>query len=127
MTSHPVKQVPAIGSLISGVADVEFIKDTLYALLGGAGCSHGVTGLPNGIVRVNADGSWKLIANLSAFQKSHPVANPNKEDFKPDGTWYSMTKMNGDLYAVEPNHGEIVKVTTSGEISRVVDVSASEG
>src|SRR3954453_24211097 len=41
---------PAIGSLISGVADIEFIKDTLYALLAGAGCSHGVTGLPNGIV-----------------------------------------------------------------------------
>src|SRR6476661_3878324 len=86
---------PAIGSLISGVADIEFIKDTLYALLAGAGCSHGVTGLPNGIVRVNADGSWKLIANLSAYQKSHPVANPNEADFEPDGTWYSMTKKDG--------------------------------
>jgi hypothetical protein len=118
---------PALGSLISGVADIEFIRDTLYALLAGAGCSHGVTGLPNGIVRVNSDGSWKLIANLSAFQKSHPVANPSKADFEPDGTWYSMTKMNQNLYAVEPNHGEIVKVTTSGEISRVIDVSASEG
>jgi hypothetical protein len=117
----------AVGSLISGVADVEFIKDTLYALLGGAGCSHGVTGLPNGILRVMADGSWKLIANLSAYLKSHPVANPNPGDFEPDGTWYSMTKKDGDLYAVEPNHGEIVKVTTSGEITRVVDVSATEG
>jgi hypothetical protein len=118
---------PAIGSEISGVADIEFIRDTLYALLAGAGCSHGVTGLPNGIVRVNADGSWKLIANLSAYQKSHPVANPNIADFEPDGTWYSMTKMNQNLYAVEPNHGELVKVTTSGEISRVIDVSASQG
>jgi len=118
---------PAIGSLISGVADVEFIRDTLYALLAGAGCSHGVTGLPNGIVRVTSDGSWKLIANLSAYQKSHPVANPNHADFEPDGTWYSMTRKDGDLYAVEPNHGEIVKVTTSGEISRVIDVSATEG
>jgi len=118
---------PAIGSLISGVADVEFIRDTLYALLAGAGCSHGVTGLPNGIVRVNADGSWKLIANLSAFQKSHPVANPNPGDFEPDGTWYSMTKKDNVLYAVEPNHGELVKVTTSGAISRVIDVSASQG
>jgi glucose/arabinose dehydrogenase len=117
----------ALGSLISGVADIEFIGNTLYALLAGAGCSHGVTGLPNGIVRVNADGSWKLVANLSAFQKSHPVANTNPGDFEPDGTWYSMTKMNGDLYAVEPNHGELVKVTTSGEISRVIDVSASQG
>jgi len=117
---------PAVGSLISGVSDVEFIDHTLYALLSGAGCSHGVTGLPNGIVRVEADGSWKLIANLSAYQKSHPVANP-PVDFEPDGTWYSMTRKGGDLYAVDPNHGEIVKVTTNGEISRVIDVSATEG
>jgi hypothetical protein len=38
-----------------------------------------------------------------------------------------MTKKDGDLYAVEPNHGELVKVTTSGKISRVIDVSASQG
>ena len=27
----------------------------------------------NGVVRVNPDGSWKEIANLSLFQKLHPV------------------------------------------------------
>jgi hypothetical protein len=124
----PSSQTSAtIGSLISGVADVEFLDGTLYALLAGAGCSHGVGGIPNGIVKVNSDGTWNLIANLSAFQKSHPVANPNEADFEPDGTWYSMTKKDGALYAVEPNHGELVKVTTSGEISRVIDVSASQG
>jgi hypothetical protein len=31
------------------------------------------------------------------------------------------------MYAVEPNHGELVKVTTDGEVSRVVDFSASLG
>lgn len=31
------------------------------------------------------------------------------------------------MYAVEPNHGEIVKVTTDGHISRVIDVSATQG
>ena len=34
------------GSLISGVADVAFIGNKLYALLGGAGCSHGVSRRP---------------------------------------------------------------------------------
>ena len=42
---------------MSGVADVAFIGDTLYALLAGAGCSHGVLSIPNGIIRVNADGT----------------------------------------------------------------------
>ena len=118
---------PGFGSLISGVADVEFVGNTLYALLGGAGCSHGVASIPNGIVRVNSNGTWTMIADLSTWQKTHPVAHPEEDDFEPDGTWYSMINVRGDLYAVEPNHGEMVKVTTSGNISRVVDISATQG
>jgi hypothetical protein len=118
---------PALGSLISGVADVEFIHGTLYALIAGAGCSHGLFGTNNGIDRVNPNGSVTQIANLSDFIKANPVANPEEDDFEPDGTWYSMVAVNGVLYAVEPNHGEVDRVTTGGQISRVVDVSASQG
>jgi hypothetical protein len=118
---------PALGSLVSGVADVAFIGDTLYALLAGAGCSHGVTDVPNGVVRVNPDGTWSLIADLSAFQHSHPTQVVEPDDFEPDGTWYSMVAVRGALYAVEPNHGEIDKITTDGGISRVIDVSATQG
>jgi hypothetical protein len=117
----------ALGYLVSGVADVAFIGDTLYAVLAGAGCSHGVPSIPNGIVRVNPDHSWTLVADLSAYQRSHPVAHPEEDDFEPDGTWFSMLSLRGNLYAVEPNHGEIVKVTPAGAISRVVDVSATQG
>src|SRR6476660_3435095 len=115
------------GSLISGVADVAFIGNNLYAVLAGAGCSHGVPSVPNGVIRVNANSSWSLIANLSFFQKNHPVANPEPDDFEPDGTWYSMVAVGGDLYAVEPNHGELDKITPGVGISRVVDISASQG
>jgi hypothetical protein len=115
------------GSLISGVADVAFIGTNLYAVLGGAGCSHGVPAVPNGVIRVHANSSWNLIANLSRFLMNHPVANPNPGDFEPDGTWYSMIAVGGDLYAVEPNHGELDKITPGAGISRVVDISASQG
>ena len=115
------------GGLTSGVADVAFIDGTLYALLAGAGCSHGLNGTFNGIAKVNADGSWGMIANLSAFQQANPVKNPFLGDFEPDGTWWSMVAVRGDLYAVEPNHGEMDKITTDGHISRVVDISASQG
>ena len=64
------------GSLVSGVADVAFAGDTLYALFAGAGCSHGVTNFPNGIARIHHDGTWEVIADLGAFQKVHPVAHP---------------------------------------------------
>jgi hypothetical protein len=124
----PSSQTSVIsGSLVSGVADVAFIGNTLYALLAGAGCSHGVLNVPNAIIRVNADGTWNSIADLSAFQKANPVENPEPDDFEPDGTWYSMVEVRGDLYAVEPNHGELDKITPEGRISRVVDISASQG
>ena len=79
---------------------------------------------------MNRDRSWTRIANLSAFQQAHPVANPTDAingDFEPDGTWYSMIAVRGDLYAVEPNHGELDKITTRGVITRVIDISASQG
>jgi len=118
---------PSLGSLVSGVADVAFIGDTLYAVLAGAGCSHGVPDVPNGIIRVNTDGTWNLIADLSAFQQANPVQNPEPDDFEPDGTWYSMVAVRGALYAVEPNHGELDKITPDGQVSRIVDISASQG
>lgn len=117
----------AMGNLVSGVADIAFIENTLYAVLGGAGCSHGVSKIPNGIIRVNPNGSTTLIADLSAFQNANPVRNPEPDDFEPDGTWYSLIAVRGDLYALEPNHGELDKITTSGEITRVTDISATEG
>ena len=125
----PSSQTSAtIGSLVSGVADVEFVGHTLYAVLGGAGCSHGVPGVPNGVVRVRGNGSWSVVADLSEFQMTHPVAHPEKDDFEPDGTWYSMVRVGDDLYAVEPNHGELVKIDPhGGKVRRIADISASQG
>lgn len=118
---------PTGGSFVSGVADIAFVDNTLYAVMGGAGCSHGVPSMPNGVLKINHDRSYQMIANLSEYQMTHQVANPEPDDFEPDGTWYSMINVNGSLYAVEPNHGELDKITTDGHISRVSDISASQG
>jgi len=115
------------GSLVSGVADVAFIDGKLYALLAGAGCSHGLAGTNNGVIRVDSENSWTLIANLSAYQKSHPVANPEPDDFEPDGTWWGMVAEDGLLFAVEPNHGELVSITRSGSVHRILDISSIQG
>jgi hypothetical protein len=117
----------ASGSLVSGVSSVAFIGRQLYALLSGAGCSHGVPSIPNGVIKVGRYGTWKLIANLSAFQKANPVAHPDPADFTPDGTWYSMISIGRALYPMDSNHGELDRVTQHGAISRVIDISASQG
>jgi hypothetical protein len=111
------------GALVSGVADVAFIGDTLYALVAGGGCSHGVVDFPNGIYQVNTNGSKTLIADLSAFVKAHQITNPDLGDFEPDGTWYSMVFTRGAFYATEPNHQEVDRISLAGKISRVVDMS----
>ena len=118
---------PGQGSLVSGVGDIAFIGNKLYGVLAGAGCSHGVPTIPNGIVKVLPNAKWDLVADLSTFQKNNPVANPFLGDFEPDGTWYSMISSGGDLYAMEPNHGEIDKIDQWGHISRVIDISATQG
>jgi hypothetical protein len=117
----------AIGSLVSGVSSVAFIGHELYGLLAGAGCSHGVPDVPNGVIKVGPGGTWSLLADLSAFQAANPVAEPDEEDFEPDGTWYSMTSVGRALYPMDSNHGELDRVTTGGAISRVVDISAQLG
>lgn len=116
----------ATGGFVSGVADVAFLHRTLYALIAGAGCSHGLAGTYNSIDRVSG-GIATPIVNLSQFQMNNPVAHPNPGDFEPDGTWFSMVPVGNALYAVEPNHGEVDVVRPDGSITRLVDVSASQG
>jgi glucose/arabinose dehydrogenase len=117
----------ALGGQVSGIADVAFVDGTLYALLAGGGCSHGHPNDPNGILRVNADGTTTLVADLSAFVKAHPTKVVNPGDFEPDEGPYDMVVKDGALYVVHPNHGAVERVTPDGAITRVVDVSATEG
>lgn len=112
---------------VSGVGDVGFIGTDLYALLTGAGCSHGVTSLPNSLLKIKKGGGRTMIADLSFYLQGHPVKNPEEDDFEPDGDWYSMINVNDNFYAIEANHGELVKITTGGAVTRVADISATQG
>jgi hypothetical protein len=120
----PSSQTSPPMSFASGVADVAFQPGgKLFALIAGAGCSHGLKGTSNEIVRVHENGSVTAVANLSAFLAAHPIANPDKADFEPDGTWYSFVTAGRGFYAVEPNHQELDKISASGHVSRVIDFS----
>lgn len=110
-----------------GAADVAFIGDKLYVLLAGGGCSHGNPEKPNGVIQVDVEhGTWTYVANLSTFQAANPTANPEPSvgDREPDGTWYGMVAVGGNLYATEPNQQEIDRISpATGKVNRVVDVS----
>jgi hypothetical protein len=113
-----------------GVADVVFLDGDLYALVGGGGCSHGNPNAKDssGIAKVDLkSGSWHLIADIGAWLKTHPAKFESMDDFEPDGTLYSVIALDGRLLTVEPNHGQVISVTKSGEIRQLIDISASEG
>ena len=109
-----------------GAADVEFIGTQLYALLN-AGCSHGNPDYPTSVIKVNDNGTWSVVADISNYLENNPVAAPEEDDFEPDGSPYSLINVRGTLYAIEPNHGELLKITTNGTITRVLDFSAHYG
>ena len=112
---------------ILGVTDVAFIGRKLYALVAGGGCSHGSPDVPASVVRVERNGSWSVVGNLSAFQAANPVAVP-PGDFEPDGSWYSMIESGGRLVAVDANHGEMVRVDPwTGKVRRIVDFTPTLG
>lgn len=114
------------GGNVTGVADLAFVGQKLYALVNG-GCSHGHTDVPSSVIRVE-DGSWTVVADLSAWILAHPAANPEPDDFEPDGDWYSMVAAGGVLYAAEANQGNIVSIKPNpGRVERVADVSATQG
>jgi hypothetical protein len=119
---------PDLGSLVAGVSDLGFVGDTLYALISGGGCSHGHADSPNGIIKVNADGTTTLVADLSAWVHANPVATPNPADFEPDEGAYGLAVVDGMLYVAESNHGAIDRVDpASGDVSRIIDMTVSEG
>ncbi|AVR45310.1 ScyD/ScyE family protein [Christiangramia fulva] len=125
LVSQLPSDVNALGFTM-GVADIEFVENQLYALLD-AGCSHGNPDYPTSVIKVNNDGSWSVVANISDYLANNPVAAPEEDDFEPDGTLYDLINVRGNLYSVEPNRGDLIKITTDGTITRVLDFSAQYG
>jgi len=55
------------------------------------------------------------------------LEGPRGLRFGPDGYLYVAEAGTGGTLTVEPNHGQVISVTKSGEIKQVIDISASEG
>jgi hypothetical protein len=115
-----------IGGDRFGFADVALIGRKLFALRQGGGCSHGHPEAPNGILSVNRNGTTTLLADLSAYLRNTVDSkDPAAGDFEPDGVWNSLVWAFGAFYAVEPNHGVLVRVDRRGRIERVADLIAA--
>lgn len=123
VTGLPSSGVPELG-WVFGVSDVAILQGVLYALVDGGGEAGFHPGTPNGVYRIEMDGTWSLIADLSAWFRTNPVAEPVGE-ITPDGEPFSMVAGDGMLWIVETNQEQILTVAPDGTITRVADLSPS--
>jgi len=109
-----------------GPTDVAFIGDQLYYLQTHGGDDWGFPGEPTGIYSVNPDGTVTLLADIGAFNVANPVADVSggsQVDIEPGGNPYSMIVRNGAFYVSDGNQNQVMKVTDTGTITRVAELS----
>lgn len=107
-----------------GPADVAFIGSTLYYLQTHGGEAWGFSDFETGIYRVEDNGDVTLIADIGAFNAANPtaaIADGSQQDIEPGGNPYSMQVRNGAFYVVDGNHNRLMRVTTGGSITEVVE------
>lgn len=111
---------------VLGAESVAILGGQMYASSDGGGASHGNADHPSGIYQVNADGTTKLIADLSAYLRANPVKTA-PGDYDPDADGYRMIadEKNGVLWVLEPNSQGVLTVKPDGTITRVADLSAA--
>ena len=110
---------------VLGAEDVAILGDQLYASVDGGGPVHGNADQPSGVYRILADGTYELVADLSAWVRANPVAElPGDSD--PDGAGYSIVadEEAGLLWVGDPNSGQILSVTPDGTVTRIADLSS---
>lgn len=107
-----------------GPADVAFVAGNLYYLQTHAGEVYGTPDFTTGIYRVDDDGDVTLVADIFAFNAANPVdaiTSGAQPDVEPGGNPYSMDVHNGVFYVVDGNHNRLMRVTTGGTITEIVE------
>jgi hypothetical protein len=114
-----------------GPSDIAWIGSTMYAVIEGGGCSRGLENHPAGIIKIRRDGSYRYVADISAFIRANPVAAEplcgSAGDCEPDGVPHSLLAVGDKLYVVETNRNSILRVDPrTGAIRRLYDLSVPD-
>lgn len=114
-----------------GPSDIAWVGGKMYVTLESGGCSEGLPDHPAGIARVDADGTWEIVADVSAFVRANPVESEPAcgpdGDCEPDGVPHSLLADGRYLYVVETNHNSVLRVDPkNGAVSRVYDLSEQD-
>lgn len=110
---------------VIGVSDVAILDGQLYATVDGGGTVHGNPDQPVGLYRIDTDGTHVVVADLSAWMRANPVAEPPPGDDDPDGeVWHLLpTADESAFWVVESNQGQVLQINPAGEVTRIADLS----
>jgi hypothetical protein len=114
-----------------GPSDIAWLDGAMYVVIEGGGCSRGLADHPAGIVKIRSDGSFRYVADISAFIRANPVANEPlcgpQGDCEPDGVPHSLLADDRRLYVVETNHNSVLRVNPrTGSVRRIYDLSVQD-
>lgn len=106
-----------------GLAAVAILDDDLYLLEDANAMGFRPTSnTPDGVYRVEADGTITLVADTASWIESHPaVFKP--ADYNPRGEVFGMVADAESLWVVESNIGQVLRITPDGKITRIADLS----
>jgi hypothetical protein len=90
-----------------------------------------VAGFTGRISKIKRDGSFRYVADISAFIRANPVANEplcgQQGDCEPDGVPHSLLADDRWLYVVETNHNSVLRVDPrTGTVRRIYDLSVQD-
>ena len=108
---------------VRGPAAVALLDNRVYVLIAGGGASNDNPTTPNGVYALDGDGSAILVADLSAWMDANPVEKV-PGDYSPEGDPFAMVAGDDELWVLEANSGQLLRVTTDGTFSRLADFSA---
>ena len=111
----------ATGS-VRGPAAVALLDNRVYVAIAGGGAGNDNPNTPNGIYALDGDGSAQLVADLGLWMASNPVSVV-PGDYDPEGDPFAMVAGDDELWLVEANSGQVLRVTTDGTITRLADLS----
>lgn len=106
-----------------GLAALAVLNDELYLLEDANAMGFRPTDdNPDGVYRVEADGTVTLIADTGAWVGENP-AKFKPADYNPRGEVFGMVADDESLWVVESNIGQVLRITPDGKITRVADLS----
>ena len=111
------------GERTLGPAAVAYLGDQLYVLEDANAMAFRRNGSqPDGVYRIEADGTLSLVADTAAWISANPtVFKP--ADYNAEGELYGMLAIGDALWVVESNNGQVLKVSLDGAIERIADLS----